>query len=39
MIRGGFSKPNEHLSFFVIDVNEFVVQDTSDTASNKVFID
>jgi hypothetical protein len=39
LCRKDLSKPNEHLSFFVMDVNEFAVQDTSDTASNKVFVD
>ena len=39
LCREGLSEPNEHLSFFVMDVNEFVVQDTRDTASNKVFVD
>jgi hypothetical protein len=39
LCREDLSEPNEHLSFFVMDVNEFVVQDTSDTTSNKVFVD
>jgi hypothetical protein len=35
----GLSEPNEHLSFVFMDVNLLVGQDTSNTASYKLFVD
>ena len=38
LCRENLSEPIEHLSFFVIDVNEFFVQDTGDGVYNVVLV-